>query len=503
MLCLGVAATVFWGITSLSGPRAAKAQVGTLSSAAGDTETIIAADRLSNAFRTAARSLRPSVVTITALVERPTRRGPMMRGGVPEELRGLLPEEFFEELQQQERRNRNLDEEDYSDALPAEKIQAGVGTGVIFSDDGYILTNNHVVAQADELNVELEDGRVLDAEIVGRDEKSDVAVLKVEARNLVAASFGDSSRMQVGDWVIAVGSPFGLDQTVTAGIISATNRQTGIISGRTGGYEDFLQTDAAINPGNSGGPLVNLRGQVIGINTAINSRTGTAAGVGFAIPSNMAVQIMQDLKTRGRVVRGFIGASLQQVTAQNASQLGLPQGVNRAVRIARVEDGGPADQGNLQRGDLVTAIEGQAVRTMDQLRNRVAMTRPGTTLRFELFRDGQPRELAIKVGTLTDESIAKFYDRAEVPSLGIAVERVSEALAENWDIEGEAIVVTAIESRGLAARLGMRPGDVILEVNGKPVPTTRSLRDAISDLEELNITVQRGNRLLFLSAQSS
>ncbi len=251
-------------------------------------QQIAGAEQLSSAFRAAAKAVKPSVVRIDAMVKRRprVRNSPSLR--LPFGLEGFP----FEEPQ-----------EEVGDA--GELESAGVGSGVIVSADGYILTNNHVVQNADELEVQLSDGRRLAGKVVGTDDRSDVAVVKINAKELVPAKLGDSSLMDVGDWVIAVGSPFELDQTVTAGIISALNRSVAILP-----YEDFLQTDAAINPGNSGGPLVNLRGEVIGINTAINSRTGSNAGVGFAIPSLMAKQIMDSILTNGKVVRGFIGAVL-------------------------------------------------------------------------------------------------------------------------------------------------------------------------------------------------
>ncbi len=288
-----------------------------------EQDAVLGAERLSDAFRSAARVLRPAVVTITSAIERPERQ---LRG-LSDRFGPLSPEEILE-LEQffgQGSFSRPRQSEDQPG--PKQRIETGMGSGVIVSSDGYVLTNNHVVSGADELKVELSDGRVFSAELIGGDEQSDVAVLKINAKGLVAAKLGDSSRVQVGDWVLAIGSPFGLDQTVTAGIISATNRQTGILSG---GYEDFLQTDAAINPGNSGGPLVNLRGEVIGVNTAINSRTGTNAGVGFAIPIDMAARVMEDFRTSGKVVRGFIGAFIESVTQEDLQTLKLPAGITRA-----------------------------------------------------------------------------------------------------------------------------------------------------------------------------
>ncbi len=276
-------------------------------------QSIIGAEQLSQAFRSAAKAVRPSVVRINAMVKPKAMRGRRMgRPDLPPGFPFFFDDQFFRDFDQQESQN---------EAEPKEMKpqQAGVGSGFIVSSDGYILTNNHVVQEADQLEIQLSDGRRFDGKVIGTDDRSDVAVVKIEASNLVPAKLGDSTLMDVGDWVIAVGSPFELDQTVTAGIISALNRSVEILD-----YEDFLQTDAAINPGNSGGPLVNLRGEVIGINTAINSRTGSNAGVGFAIPSSMARQIMESIIKNGRVVRGFIGATLKDLTLEGAREMKLP-----------------------------------------------------------------------------------------------------------------------------------------------------------------------------------
>ncbi|MFO1065942.1 MAG: trypsin-like peptidase domain-containing protein, partial [Pirellulales bacterium] len=277
---------------------------------AEEQELIEGAEKLSKAFRVAAGKVRPAVVRINSLVRQNSRRRSAEEiPGIPEEFRGFFGEDLFREFENRnQRRGQNTPR---SDEEQGELQTAGVGSGVIVSTDGYILTNNHVVDGAEQLEVELSDGRTLSGKVIGTDDKSDVAVIKIDASGLIAARLGDSNQMDVGDWVIAVGSPFELDQTVTAGIISATNRSVEILD-----YEDFLQTDAAINPGNSGGPLVNLRGEVIGINTAINSRSGSNAGVGFAIPSSMARLIMDNLIENGRVVRGFIGATLETVSPE-------------------------------------------------------------------------------------------------------------------------------------------------------------------------------------------
>lgn len=466
-----------------------------------DEAAIAGAQQLSVAFRAAAKRLRPSVVTIATLAEqqvRFNRRGSPFGGrGVPEEFRGLVPDEFFEDLAP--RRERS---DDFGEERSPQKVQTGVGSGVIVTTDGYILTNNHVVATADELQVELSDGRTYQAEVVGTDEKSDVAVLKIDARGLVPAALGDSATMEVGDWVIAVGSPFGLDQTVTAGIISARNRQTGIISG---GYEDFLQTDAAINPGNSGGPLINLRGEVIGINTAINSRTGTNAGVGFAIPVNMAARIMDDLKTEGKVVRGFIGAMLDEVTQENASEYQLPDGIFQGAIIERVLRDGPADKGRLRPGDVITALNGRRITSRAELRNTVAMTRPGSQLNLEVYRGGRPLNISLTVEKLTDEKLSTLAGRVSIPGLGMAIEELTPQIARVIGVEPDAgkVFISQMQSNGAAARMQLRPGDVIIEVNDEEIADVESCAKALNELgRDFRILIQRENELRIIRNSS-
>lgn len=468
-------------------------------------ELIIGADRLSEAFRSAARILKPSVVTITSLTEQRTRGNVQMfqRGQFRDldAFRGMIPDEMLEELRGRSGGDRfERVEPDMDEGPVREKIQTGMGSGVIFSNDGYILTNNHVVSRADELKVELSDGRIFEAEVVGTDERSDVAVLRINADNLVAAKIGDSAAMQVGDWVIAVGSPFGLEQTVTAGIISATNRQADIID-RGQGYEDFLQTDAAINPGNSGGPLVNLRGEVIGINTAINSRSGSNAGVGFAIPSNMAGRIASDLRTEGRVIRGFIGAALGDVTASNASDFGLPPGVIRGAYIDGVQSGGPADKGRLRAGDVVTRLNGKLVRGVAQLRNAIALTKPGTEINLDAYRNGKPIQVAMEVGVYDEDRIRRIIPAAEIDSLGITVQNLTLRTKREFNAES-GVIVAEMATRGLGAQLRLRPGDVIMEVNGKTVSNVNEFQDAMDNVSDsIRFIVQRGDRQITLSGR--
>lgn len=486
---------VFWpDSVSKNGPSQLYAQQ--VAEAELAESDLIGAERLSSAFRASSKILKPSVVQISALVERRQARAPQYRQMPFDSPLGRdLLEEFFGDL---EGRGRGLPqqpelEDDLQSSGPRQKIQAGVGSGVIVSTDGYILTNNHVVEAADELQIDLSDGRTFKADVVGTDPRSDLAVLKIDTTGLVPAKLGDSSAMEVGDWVIAVGSPFGLEQTVTAGIISATNRHTGIIRG---GYEDFLQTDAAINPGNSGGPLVNLRGEVIGINTAINSRTGTNAGVGFAIPSNMAMRIMQDLQQSGKVVRGFIGAALEELTAQSAGQLKLPGNVLRGAIIRQILPNGPAAKAGLQKDDVVVEASGRDITSSAQLMNEVAMTRPGSPLELQVYRSGNPIDVRVVVEEQTEDRMAQFSDRAQIKGWGMVVETMNPRIANELGLPEEldkGVVIIQMDSRQRGARAGFQPGDVILSVDNSAIASANEAAEAFSKVgRKISLELIRG-----------
>ncbi|MFK7738190.1 MAG: Do family serine endopeptidase [Pirellulaceae bacterium] len=490
MLATGFIATGFIGTAS--------AQRAGFADSADQSDLIIGADRLSAAFRNAAQTLQPSVVTITSLETRKVRRnvrGNFGPGGLNDldAFRGMLPDSLLEQLEDAEVYEDDGLEFEESDS----KQQTGMGSGVIVSPDGYILTNNHVISRADELQVELTDGRSFEAKVIGADPKSDIAVLKIDANNLQAAKIGDSEKVQVGDWVIAIGSPFGLSQTVTAGIISATNRSTGIIRG---GFEDFLQTDAAINPGNSGGPLVNLRGEVIGVNTAINSRTGTNVGVGFAIPSSMAAGIMQDLKSNGRVIRGYIGALLANVAGGNASGYRLPPGVVRGAAVEAVEEGGPADQGSLKVGDVITRVNGKLVKSSNELINAVTRMRPNSELRLEGYRDGQPLALRVVTGERTEESLSRILPSLKIEELAIEVRNLSPRQQRELNAES-GVIVWQMSTRGRGAALGLRPGDVIVELNGEVIESVQDLERIETDATSLRMIVQRGSRMMTMESR--
>jgi serine protease Do len=471
-------------------------------------DLLIGAEKLSTAFRAAAKALRPSVVTITAKVDQPAVTRVMRRGsgqGFPEEFRGLIPDELLRQFGGPDIDSDDrliIPDEDQPAPTPrkSQSQKIGVGSGVIVSKDGYLLTNNHVVAKADQLEVHLSDNRTLSAKVVGTDPKSDIAVLKIDAQGLVPAVLGDSSAMDVGDWVLAIGSPFELDQTVTAGIISAVNRSTqnDILP-----YEDFLQTDAAINPGNSGGPLVNLRGEVVGINTAINSTTGTNAGVGFAIPSNLAERIMQDLREGGSVKRGFIGAQLGEVSYEDLRKENIPDSVVDGVVIDAVQEGAPAAKAGLKKGDIVTQANGRDINSVSALRNTVAMVRPGKDLNLEIYRGGKPMQLSVTVEEFTEEKFAAMSPDVPVKELGVKVRTLTPDLAQNLeaDIE-EGAVVVALSGRGRAAQLRMQPGDIITELNGKKISTAADVVKAVEGSNKLLMKIYRDGQSMMLGYES-
>jgi serine protease Do len=283
-----------------------------------------------------------------------------------------------------------------------------------------------------------------------------------------------------------------LEQTVTAGIISATNRRTGIIRG---GFEDFLQTDAAINPGNSGGPLVNLKGEVIGINTAINSRTGTNAGVGFAIPTNMAVQIMNDLQSTGKVVRGFIGAGLDDVTNELSKKLKLPNGVLRGALIRRVLAGGPADRGGLKENDVVVGLGSRTISSSSQLMNEIAQVRPGSTIDLKVYRDGSAKDIRIVVEERTDERLSQLSERTEIEKWGLVLDTLSPAIAQELELPEsiQGAVILEIERNKLAARLRLQRYDVIRSIDDKPITNASEAKEAFEKVgKQIKLLIQRG-----------
>ncbi len=373
---------------------------------------------------------------------------------------------------------------------PRERQFQSAGSGVIIdAKNGYVLTNAHVIENASEITVTLEDGTDLKAEVVGSDTPSDVAVLKVKRDGLVQLPFGDSSRLEVGDYVVAIGNPFGLQHTVTQGIVSGLSR-----SGITDGYEDFIQTDASINPGNSGGALVNLRGELVGINTAILSRSGGNIGIGFAIPANMAKNVMEQLVKYGAVKRGLLGVSVYTVTPDIAQSLGLKD-TNGAL-VSEVVQGSPADKAGIRPGDVITAINRQNVKSNTDLQNSIGLLRVGDSVDVGFIRDGKPRHVTAIIAETPSDTTARSSDEGDAATPDIHRGLVGAQLADAPNDSG--VLVRAIEAGSPAAQAGLRANDVIVKANSTQVGRLRHLREAAKDAPALVLTVRRGNTALLI-----
>lgn len=345
------------------------------------------------------------------------------------------------------------------------------------NDRVYLLTNNHVVAGADLIRVRFQDGREFPATIRGADPQSDIAVLEIEASDLPALTLGDSAAMEVGEWVVAIGNPFGLSHSLTVGVVSATGRTSLGISD----YEDFIQTDAAINPGNSGGPLVNLDGEVVGINTAIFSRSGGHMGVGFAIPSNLARLIADQLIEHGEVIRGYAGVVVQPLTQELAQSFGLSD--YRGVLVAEVADGSPAEKAGLRSGDIIVSWDRQSVCEPGDLRNRVSLTPPGSRVALTVVREGRRRDLSMTLERLEDQQPNATVDEAS-GQLGFAVQALTPDLARELGLRSsEGVVVTDVQAGSVAAAAGMRPGMVIVQVNRRAVRSVEEFRGLMGAAE--------------------
>jgi serine protease Do len=378
----------------------------------------------------------------------------------------------------------------------------GVGSGVIVSRDGYILTNSHVVKDADEIEVTLADKRKFTATVKGADPESDIAVIKIDAKDLPVAKMGDSSKLRVGEIVVAVGNPFGLNQTVTSGIVSAQGRTNmGILD-----YEDFIQTDAAINPGNSGGPLVNISGEVIGINTAIASRSGGYQGVGFAIPSSSAKLIMDDLIKDGKVRRGLLGVNIQAVNESLAKSFGSPS--TDGALVSQVISGSPAEKAGVKAGDIIIKFNDQPVKDHSHLKNLVGREKPGTSAKLTVFRDKKIVDLNVKIAERTEKAIAsaapKQTHEAETSSeLGIDIESVPSGAAESLGLkEGEGVRIKDMKSDGTGAQMGLKSGDIILEVDGKAISDVSGFNSAVTAAKAnkvIRLKLQRNRAVLFLA----
>ena len=373
---------------------------------------------------------------------------------------------------------------------PRERRRTGLGSGVIFdADNGFIITNNHVIEKADDIVVTLSDGRKLEATIVGTDPGADVAIIQVQAKNLTALKIANSDELRVGDFVVAIGNPFGLGQTVTSGIVSALGRTgLGIES-----YEDFIQTDASINPGNSGGALVNLRGELIGINTAIVGPSGGSVGIGFAIPVNMAQQIATQLIEHGEIRRGRLGFTAQDLTPELAEAFGIDR--RNGVVVARVEEGSPADEAGMKAGDVIISVNNDPVEDSADVRNMIGLIRVGTKIDIEILRNGKVKQLHAKIAEKKAKTIAGKKLSDKLAGALLSLHEVEQRTGESKTV----IAVAKLDPGSPAATSGLRKGDFILSVNKRPVSTFQEMERAITkEPRGLLLNIQRGNRGLFI-----
>jgi len=436
-------------------------------------------ENLSQAFRDIVKDVGPAVVYIS------TEQTVKSRQRTPEQFREFFGDEFFRRF--------------FGDVPQGREYkQRGLGSGFITSKDGYILTNNHVVEAADKIKVTLSDKREFTAKVVGTDPKTDVAVIKIDGENLPTVTLGDSDTVEVGDWAIAIGNPYGLSQTVTAGIISAEGRSNIGLND----YEDFIQTDAAINPGNSGGPLVNIDGEVIGINTAIFSRSGGYQGIGFAIPVNMAKSVQESLITEGKVVRGWLGVMIQTVTPEIAKGFGLDEATGTLV--GDVLKGGPAEKSGIQRGDVIISFDGQAVDGPNSLKNIVAATDVGKKVDVVVIRNGKKKTITVKVGEQAAEGMqARAETSSEaVTKFGISVQTLTPDIAEQLGYDEEkGVVISNVEQGSPAADAGLRRGDLIKEINKTEIESLGDYKKAMDEVGEEKsflALIKRGENTLYV-----
>jgi len=448
-------------------------------SAANSLQKLSTAQDLSSSFRNVAEMLRPSVVSIS------TKQTEIIRGGLPPGFRNQMPPGF----------------EDFfggGRVRPQKRESEGMGSGVIVRSDGYILTNNHVVDGADTVTVELSDDSMVQAEVIGTDPQTDLAVLKIDRDGLNSVLFGNSDEIHVGDWVLAIGSPFGLDQTVTAGIISGKNRVQGIVDDGNG-FEDFLQTDAAINPGNSGGPLVNLRGELVGINTAILSRSGTSAGIGFAIPVSLARPVFESIIETGQVHRGFLGAQVVDVTPETMQKFDLS--VRSGALIGAVLENQPAAKAGLQPGDVVTKVDNKPIKSGTQLRNYVASRPPGSIVVMDVTRNGSSTKVNVHLQERTSAAMAMFGSGSVLGATLVPVTPES-AREYGYDQLESGLIVTEIEDGSVADRGELQVGDVIESAAGIQVSSADRLSmivdEAVKQGQPLRLVVRRGNSRMLL-----
>jgi len=433
--------------------------------------------QLEKVYISVAKEVKPWVVTITSeKIIRYRYRNPF----------DMFGNDFFDFFGQRDQRNREDDR-----SREREYVQQGLGSGVIVSKDGYVLTNNHVVKEADEIRVVTMDNKEYKAELIGRDEKTDVAVVRIKGKDFPFAKLGNSDNVQVGQIVLAIGNPFSqqLQHTVTEGIISAQGRSNIGLST----YEDFIQTTAAINPGNSGGALVDLRGSLIGINTAIMSRSGGFNGIGLAIPVNMAKRVMEMIIDRGYVLRGYLGVIPQSIDEDMAQALGLEN--NEGALITRVEKGTPAEKAGLEEEDVVVEMDGRKVVDHTDFRLRVAERNPGDKVKLKVFRDGKYKNITVKLDERPDDRPPETISERETTKLGISVANLTSEKARRYGYEDEeGVLVVNVKRTSSAYRKGLRKGDLITSIERKKVTSVREYEKVLRNAEPGDVLLIRLKR---------
>jgi len=440
-------------------------------------------------FSSVAAKARPAVVFVQVEKQVSMEGYPFFNN--PYEFFG---EGFFERFGGQGRQNRRPPQQMFK--------QMGQGSGFLISKDGYILTNTHVVGDVDKITVRLTDGREFVAKRIGADSKTEVALIKIEGSDFPCLAIGDPSKLEIGEWCIAIGNPFGLKETLTVGVVSAKGRNNiGITD-----YEDFIQTDAAINPGNSGGPLLNIDGEVVGINTAIYSRSGGYMGIGFAVPIDMAMQIKEQLATKGKVTRGFIGIAMNpgEVSQQMAESFGRKEA--GGVLVAEITEGSPAEKAGLKSGDIIVELNGKKVDDNLTFRKTIANMTPGSVIKLGIFRDGKTRAVSVTVGQFPDDPADNSGIAGESASitskLGMDVQDLDSELAGRLGYEGQkGVVITEVQGGSLAEEAGLKPGMLILEVNRKDVTTVRQFEAEMRKVkgDNLLLRVKADARTVFVN----
>ena len=431
-------------------------------------------------FSAIAKKTMPVVVNVSTTTQRASRTG----GGT---LGGLDPfEDFFNRF--------------FGEAQPRETPQRSLGSGIVISKDGEILTNYHVVRNADVIRVKLADQTEHDAKLVGKDERTDLALIKITkgANNLPVAKWGDSTNIEVGDWVVAIGNPFGLELTVTAGIVSAKGRVIG-----AGPYDRFIQTDASINPGNSGGPLIDMQGEVVGVNTAIFSQSGGNVGIGFAIPVDLARKVVEQLRKNGRVVRGWLGIRAQEPTPQQASSLGLSRRVGVAALVTEVAENSPAAEAGIKPGDVIWEFNGKPLPKSQDFPSLVADTSPGQKVTLKILRDKSERAVTVRISELPEEREVVTQADGRDAELGLRVQKVTPELSRRHGLSTtKGVIVVEVQPGSPADQAGMEVGDVIREVNQRPVNTTKDFEQSVRQGkrgERIVLLVQRGENTVSLA----